>query len=186
MSPSEHPHAVLCRALRRWRRSQHGSAAIEFALVAPMFFGLLFAILEIGLTFFAGQVLENGLQQSARLMFTHQAADSNMTQQQFTDDLCSRVSMLLDCTKLRVNVSVTAEGAPITIKSPIDANGQFVDNFTYQNPQPNTRETVVVSAFYQWPLAVTQLGYSIANIDAGTANGKYLLASMAAFRVEPN
>jgi hypothetical protein len=44
---------------------------------------------------------------------------------------------------------------------------------------------VVVSAFYQWPLFVTQLGYSIANIDPGTANGKYLLASMVAFRVEP-
>lgn len=185
MSSSETSHAELRRALRRWRRDRRGSAAIEFALVAPMFFGLLFAILEVGLTFFAGQVLENGLQQSARKMFTHQAADTGMTQQQFTDDLCGRVSMLMDCTKLRVNVSVTAAGASIPILNPISADGKFVENFNYQNPQPNTAETVVVSAFYQWPLAVTQLGYSIANIDAGTANGKYLLAAMAAFRVEP-
>lgn len=185
MSSSETSHAGLSAALRRWRRDRRGSAAIEFAFIAPMFFGLLFAILEIGLTFLAGTVLENGLQQSARKMFTHQAADTNMTQKQFIGELCSRVSVLMDCGKLRVNVSVTPAGAPISILSPIDKDGKFVDSFNYQNPNPNTAETVVVSAFYQWPLMLTQLGYSIANIDPGSANGKYLLASMTAFRVEP-
>lgn len=185
MPSSETSHAELRRALRRWRRDRRGSAAVEFAFIAPMFFGLLFAIFEIGLTFLAGTVLENGLQQSARKMFTHQAADSSMTQQQFIADLCSHVSMLMDCGQLRVNVSVTPAGSPITILSPIDSNGKFVDSFNYQNPNPNTNETVVVSAFYQWPLLLTQLGYSMANIDAGTSHGKYLLASMAAFRVEP-
>lgn len=186
MSSPENPRAAVAPAMRRLRRNKEGSAAIEFALVAPMFFGMLFAILETGLVFFAGQVLENGLQNSARLMFTHQAADSNMTQQAFMADLCGRVSMLMDCTQLRVNVSVTAEGAPITLMNPI-VNGKFIDNFTYQNPQANTgaNQTVVVSAFYQWPLTVTQLGYNLANIDRNTANGKYLLASIAAFRVEP-
>jgi len=183
MRSSETSHAELRRALRRWRRDRHGSAAIEFALIAPMFFGLLFAIFEIGLVFFAGQVLENGLQQSARLMFTHQANDNNETLESFTADLCSHVSMLLDCNKLRVNVNVTAPGDPITILSPISASGKFVDNFNYQNPKPS--DTVVVSAFYPWPLLVTQLGFNMANIDAGTPNGKYLLASAAAFRVEP-
>lgn len=185
MPSSETSHAELRCALRRWRRDRRGSAAIEFAFIAPMFFGLLFAIFEVALTFFAGQVLENGLQQSARKMFTHQAADSGMTQADFIADLCGRVSVLMDCSKLRVNVSVTAAGSPITIASPINSSGQFVDSFNYQNPQPNTKETVVVSAFYQWPLLLTGLGYSIANIDPGTANGKYLLASMSAFRVEP-
>ena len=35
------------------------------------------------------------------------------------------------------------------------------------------------------PLFVTQLGYNIANIGRNTANAKRLLASTAAFRVEP-
>ncbi len=169
-----------------WRRDQRGSAAIEFALVAPIFFGLLFAILEVALTFYAGQVLENGLQRTARLMYTNKATDTNvpMTKDQFVQKLCDHVSMLLDCAKLRVNVSVTDEGQPITILSPL-SNGSFVDNFTYQVPAPNTKQTVVVSAFYLWPLVVTQLGYNLANVDANTPNGKYLLSSAAAFRVEP-
>jgi len=187
MSPLNNQNAAVIKAMRRLRRNRKGSAAIEFALVAPVFFAMLFAIMETAMTFLAGQVLENGLQSSARLMFTHQAADTNMTQKAFTDDLCSRVSMLFDCSQLRVNVSISNEGAPITLMSPIQ-NGKFVDNFNYQNPQANTglNQTVVVSAFYQWPLIVTQLGFNLANIDRGTANGKYLLASTAAFRVEPN
>ena len=34
--------------LRRFRRNRRGSAAVEFALVAPLFFALLFAIIETG------------------------------------------------------------------------------------------------------------------------------------------
>ncbi|MCO5130418.1 MAG: pilus assembly protein [Xanthobacteraceae bacterium] len=180
MSSSEKSPAEPRRAA--WRRDQRGSALIEFALVAPIFFALLFAILEIALTFFAGQVLENGLDQTARKMFTHEAADTNMTRDQFVSDLCDRVKVLMDCSKLRVNVSITAPGNAITILNPIDG-GTFVDSFNYQNPQ--AQQTVVVSAYYLWPLVVTQLGFNMANVDSNTPNGKYLLSAMAAFRVEP-
>jgi Flp pilus assembly protein TadG len=50
--------AATRNALRRFHRNRRGVAAVEFALVAPLFFGLLFAIIEIGLMFFASQVLE--------------------------------------------------------------------------------------------------------------------------------
>ena len=55
--PSEH--------WRRFRRNRRGSAAVEFALVAPVFFALLFAIIETALMFFASQVLETVTQESA-------------------------------------------------------------------------------------------------------------------------
>jgi Flp pilus assembly protein TadG len=55
---------------RRFRRNRGGSAAVEFALVAPMFFALLFAIIETALVFFAGQVLETVNQNSARMIMT--------------------------------------------------------------------------------------------------------------------
>ena len=43
---------------RRFRHNRRGSAAVEFALVAPVFFALLFAIIETGIIFFAGQILQ--------------------------------------------------------------------------------------------------------------------------------
>ena len=59
--------------LRRFRRSRAGSAAVEFALVAPVFFALLFAIIEVAIMFFASQVLETITQDSARALMTGQA-----------------------------------------------------------------------------------------------------------------
>jgi Flp pilus assembly protein TadG len=57
-------------ALRRFRRNRRGSAAVEFALVAPVFFALLFAIIETSIVFFAGQVLETITQDAARTILT--------------------------------------------------------------------------------------------------------------------
>jgi Flp pilus assembly pilin Flp len=53
--------ASIRHALRRFRRNRRGSSAVEFALVAPVFFALLFAIIETVIVFFAGQVLETGV-----------------------------------------------------------------------------------------------------------------------------
>ena len=69
----------LRTALRRFRRNRRGSAAVEFALVAPVFFALLFAIIETAIVFFAGQVLETVTQDSARMIMTGQAQTANYT-----------------------------------------------------------------------------------------------------------
>ena len=60
-SPAD-PTAATQNALRRFHRNRRGSAAVEFALVAPIFFALLFATLETAIIFFAGQVLEAGVE----------------------------------------------------------------------------------------------------------------------------
>src|SRR5882757_11225563 len=111
------PRKLLCR----FRRDQRGSAAVEFAMIATPFFALLFAIIETSIVFFAGQVLENGLQDSARLLYTHQAQDSGMTGQQFKDDLCARVAVLMSCSIIGIDVKFYAAGTAITITDPIDA-----------------------------------------------------------------
>ena len=78
------PETVSARnVFRRFRRNRQGSAAVEFALIAPLFFGMLFAIIETAIVFFAGQVLEQGTAESARLMMTRQAQDSGMNETAF-------------------------------------------------------------------------------------------------------
>ncbi len=176
---------TIIKAMRRFRRNRRGSAAIEFAFVAPLFFVLLFAIIETALVFFAAQVLETGTHDSARLLLTHQAQDNGMTQAQFKQDLCNRVNVLLSCDGVYVDVKSYAEGTAVTISDPIDGSGNFVNNFTYQTVPAGSTSTVVVRAFYQWPMFVTGLGYNIANIGRNTSSSKRLLAATAAFRVEP-
>ena len=175
--------ASVRNALRRFRRNRRGSAAIEFALVAPVFFALLFALIETALMFFADQYLETGLQSVGRLIYTSQTQTAGTSQANFKQSLCDSVAVMMPCANLYVDVRSYAAGAAITITDPIDSSGNFVNNFVYQPPAVgDTSSTVVVRAFYQWPLFVTGLGYNIANIGRGTASPYRLLAATAAFR----
>ena len=83
--------ASVRNAMRRFRRNRRGSAAVEFALVAPVFFALLFAIIETALVFFASQVLETVTQNSARMILTGQAQNAVYTQSQFHDYACTQL-----------------------------------------------------------------------------------------------
>ena len=181
--------ASMRNLLRRFGRSRRGSAAVEFALVAPVFFALLFAILETGMVFFAGQVLETSVQDSGRQLYTHQLQDSGLTvaqeQAAFRQDICNRVQVLMSC-PIDVDVRYYAPGTTITITDPIDASGNYDSSgLVFQLPPAGSKATVVVRGFYQWPLIVTGLGYNIANIGRGTSNSKRLLAATTAFHVEP-
>lgn len=183
---------ALNKILRRFRRNRRGSAAIEFAFIAPLFFALLFAILETALMFFAAQVLETGTQDSARLMYTNQAQNAAMPQADFEKDLCNRVKVLLTCggaagtPQLTIVVKSYASGTTIPssdLADPIVA-GAFTGKAAYV--MPKSGDTVLIRTFYQWPLFVTQLGYNIANLGRNGASPQRLLAATAAFRVEPN
>jgi Flp pilus assembly protein TadG len=182
MSSPARSTAAVRKALRRFRRNRRGSAAVEFALVAPVFFALLFAIIETALVFFAGQVLETAVQDSGRLLFTNQSNCAGMSQADFKQNICDRVSALMSCAGVDVDVRSYAAGTAITITDPL-VSGNYASNSVYQPPVCNTTsDTVVVRGFYQWPLVVTGLGYNIANIGRGTATSKRLLAATSAFR----
>lgn len=64
---------VLTRRHKAWARSDQGSAAIEFAFVAPIFFALMLGILEIGVMMFAQFALQNSVMDAARMIRTGQA-----------------------------------------------------------------------------------------------------------------
>lgn len=178
-------------ALRRFRGNRRGSAAVEFALVAPIFFALLFAIIETAIMFFASQVLETVTQSSARVVLTGQAQSGSVTacavsgvstpctQTTFKAYVCSQISALFDCTKLYVDVSSYSSFSSITLPTHIDSAGNFDTTMGYS--PGNAGDIVVVRLFYQWPLFVTGLGYNISNL----AGNKRLLVATAAFKSEP-
>jgi Flp pilus assembly protein TadG len=172
--------AATRNALRRFRRNRRGSAVVEFALVAPLFFGLLFAIIEVALMFFASQVLETATQDAARTILTGQAQTGAYTQQTFKDDLvCPKVVALFDCKNgIYVDVQSYSQFATVNIADPITA-GSFVPPNNYSPGAPG--DIVVVRLFYQWPIFVTKFGFNIANLTGS----KRLLTATAAFKNEP-
>ncbi|RZA23118.1 MAG: pilus assembly protein, partial [Proteobacteria bacterium] len=64
---------------RRLRADQKGSAAIEFALIAPVFFALLMGIIEGGLVYVSQATLQNGVSEMSRLVRTGQAQSGGMS-----------------------------------------------------------------------------------------------------------
>lgn len=170
--------AILAKRMRGFGRNRSGSAAVEFAMIAPIFFALIFAIIETGMMFFASQTLEVAVQDGARTIYTSQV----MTAVDFKTPICARVSALMDCSKLDVDVRSYNAGTAITISDPIDASGAYVTGSSVYQPPAGypTNQTVVVRAFYQWPLYVTGLGYNMANIDRGKVTNKRLLAATMA------
>ncbi len=165
--------------LRRFRRNRRGSAAVEFALVAPVFFALLFAIIETAIIFFASQVLETVTQDSARMIMTGQAQTAAYTQAQFKTYLCGKIPALFTCANVYVDVQSYPAFASVTITDPIDAGKNFVPTMHYSPGAAG--DIVVVRVFYQWPLFVTGLGYNISNLTGS----QRLLSATAAFRNEP-
>ena len=174
------PAAPARNILRRFHRNRHGSAVVEFALVAPIFFGLLFAIIELAMVFYASQVLETVTQDSARQIMTGQAQLASFTQAQFKNLVCSKVVAMFDCVNgISIDVKSYSAFASINIADPIDAGKNFVPPNNYLPGGPG--DVVVVRLFYQWPLFVTGLGFNISNLSGS----KRLLTATAAFQNEP-
>lgn len=55
------------RRVRRLRRQRRGAAAVEFALVAPVLFLLVFGMIEFGRLVMVQQILTNASREGARL-----------------------------------------------------------------------------------------------------------------------
>ncbi|NOJ46784.1 TadE/TadG family type IV pilus assembly protein [Bradyrhizobium archetypum] len=166
--------------LRRFRRNRRGSAAVEFALVAPLFFGVLFAIIELALVFFASQILESVTQDTARLIMTGQAQNASYTQAQFKNAVCAKLIVMFDCVNgISIDVKNYPSFATVDVADPIDAEKKFVPPNNYLPGGPG--DIVVVRLFYKWPLFVTGFGFNIANIGTN----ERLLTATAAFQNEP-
>lgn len=172
----------LRRLIIRFGRKTDGAAAVEFSIVVVPFFALLFAIIELALVFWAGQVLETATHDTSRLIMTGQAQRQNFSQTRFRQELCNRVLGLFDCgAGMMIDVRTSGAFASANIgKPPLKANGTIDDTgFQFQTGGPG--DIVVVRVMYQWPLILRTFGLDLADLPSG----KRLLMSAVAFRNEP-
>jgi Flp pilus assembly protein TadG len=87
------------------RRNEDGSTVVEFALVILPFLACLFAIIEVGLVFLAGQVLETSVGDASRLILTGQAQTGNFDANAFKNKVCTTsVQALFKCDGIKIDV----------------------------------------------------------------------------------
>ena len=171
------------------KHNQKGAAAIEFAMVAPVFLALMFSIFEIGWVFFAESVSERASHQAARLLRTGQIQQIDITndpdaqQEAVRDEVCKFAVIFGDCNDtLTIEVEqfasfaeLAASNEEITCK---DANQEAQDQINFEPGDGGTIVRVRTCILYKTLNPV--IGLSLSNTN-GASNR---LISQFVFRTE--
>jgi len=92
--------------IRKAFRDRTGSAAVEFALVAPVFFALMYSIFEVGWFYFVNSQVDAATLRAGRLIKTGQAQELGLDKTEFFNVVCPPLAMFGDCA---ANVTVEVE-----------------------------------------------------------------------------
>lgn len=162
-------------------RRKSGSAAVEFALIAPVLFVLLLGLIEAGVVFLGQFMLQDAVNEAARLIRTGQAAESSMTKAAFRQYICDKVDTVLSCDdNLQIDVESYTSFSSTSYADVLNADGTL--NTALNNYSTgDVCSVVVVRAFYTWNVVTPLLSTFLVNM----ADDKHLIAVASAFRNEP-
>jgi len=174
---ARHHRQLLTRLglLRRFARADGGAAAIEFAFVAIPFLVLVFAIIELGLTFLVSMSLENALTNVDRTIRTGALQTSGGDATTFRDKVCGEMSWLgASCaSSITLDVRVLPSFAQ-TNNLPAPTAGKVC----FDPGGPGS--IVLVRGYYKWPLLTPLLQQAV-----GGAPGDRRVTFAAVFANEP-
>jgi Flp pilus assembly protein TadG len=174
----------LSRTATRMRaQSRKGSAAIEFAMVAPVLFVMLFGIIECGVIYFGSAALQNATDDTGRMVRTGQAV--GWTAAQFKAQICSEMGGLISTatctTNLQVDMREYSSFTGATYPSVMNANGTINTNSLAFPSTMAACQVVLIRAFYPWTIMTPLMTPLLENMP----NGQYLMSAATAFRSEP-
>jgi Flp pilus assembly protein TadG len=172
---------LIRRTPKRFRRDETGVTAVEFALCAPIFFALMFMILETALHFFNGQILDTAANEAGRLIMTGRVRAGPVTQAQYKATLCSKLTAMFDCdTKCKVDVR------PAATFNDAGLLGSPKTDTTWLSPRWDTGvggDIIITRVYCELPIYTDYFGAYMASNQLTT--GQTLLMSTTARRNEP-
>lgn len=177
---NDRPRSTRQSTAARFFANKRGTVAIEFAMIALPFFLLIFAVIEVSLSFTAQQVMANATDDIARQLRTGEIKTLNLTQ--LKQMVCTRLLMpAANCPDLVVDLRTYTTFALVPKTIPLKTGGDV--NSTGFKSAPGGASTInQLRVFYRWPIFTDLMKPRIATID-GT--GKILLFSSATWRNEP-
>jgi len=173
-------HRNLGGKAAAFRGDRRASAIVEFALIAPIFFLLLFSIIEIGVIFFAQSTLQRAANDVARMIRTGQVQNGALTQAQVTNRVCADIAALMACDgNLKIDVQAFNNFGGVTFTPPLDNNGNYTAT---NNFSPGAAcNVVLVRVFYGWSVFTPVLTPFLSDMSGN----KHLLYAASTFRNEP-
>lgn len=182
--------------IKRFRSSEDGATAVEFAIIAPVLIFLTFAIVESGIAFAADILLKNATYDAARTGRTGFVSEDSTQDSTVKEKIRSQAGVLMDVDKL-VITSLSYKGFDVLGKPEpfTDKNGNGVrddgENFTdvngngvYDKDQGasgygGTAQVVLYTVTYPWTFHTPVLKQIVGN------NGTVELTATAVVQNEP-
>jgi Flp pilus assembly protein TadG len=168
--------------LPRFASADAGSAVIEYAIIAPLFIGLLISVLETGIYFLAQNNLQAAAIQAGRLFLTGQVQSAGWTESQVIQKVCPTIQALFTCSNVMMDVQTasTFNAADTTMPTlTYNSKGQVSNTWNYNGGTAGS--IVVLRLIYQWPIVTGPFALIVPNLTNGTSE----IMGVTAFRVEP-
>jgi Flp pilus assembly protein TadG len=181
------------------RRGKSGSAAIEFAFIAPILFTLIFGVIEVGCLFYAEFVLKNATIATARAIRTGNGSALTSTTAltsyicETDDNTYGKIAanlMLTNCTnKLKIYVkafgtsfsSFSSSTFVSALKtSAVNADGTYNTNF--DSNLTTACEIVLMRVSYAWNVFVPGLSWFLVTVPS---TNQSMITATEIFRNEP-
>lgn len=172
------------RNVRRLSDNSRGAAAVEFALVSPLFFAFIFSLVEAGLLFTRIALVEDAARTASRQIYTGAAQMGGVTQDDLKQVICDNTYGFISCAD-----SITLEVRRITGFDSIpdtaaicDESDDEINPVVEYTPGLQT-ETTFVRVCVTVPVLTPGLGLGLALQK--TASNKYAIVTSLAFENEP-
>ena len=185
---------------RHWTllKDRKGNVALEFSLILAPFLSIVMATMDLGMSFWAGSVLEEATYSAACEIRTgeFQAETDNITPETaaalFRAKVCEEMEKLLPCSRYEEESQTdvdpfyfdvrTFENFDAVELTNLEVNEESGVVITEFDPGSES-DIVLVRTFYVWETFVPGLGFLLGH--GGTQTGEVLLTSTVAFRSEP-
>ncbi len=163
---------------------RRGSAAVEFAILAPPFLLFMMSTFEVGWFYFAGSTVDAAAVNAARMVRTGLAQESGLDKQAFNSEVCPILAPLGDCdSRMTVEVQTFDTFADLAadVSEPVcaDDDPDDVADLAYEPGMDN--EIVRIRVCFLYNTINPAIGVNLAE----TENGRRRMVATHIFRNEP-
>jgi Flp pilus assembly protein TadG len=190
---------ALKRPIKRIKKSESGSTALEFGILAIPFFMIIAATIETLIAFAGEQLLVNAVDKMSRQLRTGQITfnagqPTDLTEAEFRTQFCNEIKIVLSCSevispdqKLYIDLKNVVNYSDIDVGIPKVSAAEYSEldtsGFTYS---PGGSGSInVLRVYYKWDVTIDLIRPYITNIRPGTEGSEYyLMVATTAFRNE--
>lgn len=171
-------------ALRRFHRTEDGSATIEFVIIFPAFFTFFLSTFELGMLETRHVMLDRGLDMAVRQVRLGML--NPVTHENFKQEICDNAAIIPDCmNQMKLEMIAVDPRAWVSIPAAADCVDREDDSIALREFTPGASNQLMflrACALFDPYFPTTGLGASLPRVSAGA----YGLISMSSFVIEPD